>query len=615
MGPDKFQQAWQVHSAETRVTVAADLVAQQVLRNQRDFGATILRRDVLEVGIGLVLLPFWFYWGLARSMPWTWWLTVPAILWVVGYFLVDRTRYPQAPSEPGEPLLACVKNSLGQVEHQIWLLRNVFWWYLMPFTISLLAFFGQSALDKADNRWEALGSGAAFFGFLIALYAFMDYINQWAVRSNLEPRRKELRTLAASLGENDSAGEGAAAGRSEDDGGRGVLQRWLIVAVVAFAVYALIVFVVGVSGTNARFNGPARSRGPGGEALAKLVTDQRAEKNLVGLAAMVMVDGKVEAAAAQGQRKLGSGISVELGDEWHLGGITKSITATMIARLIESGRMKWTDTVGQIFPEAAVHGDWNRITLRQLLTDTAGAPAQFPKAVWSQHPPLGPECTQARLEAVLDVIAQKPVPSPDEKYVYSNVGYTIAGAMAERATGEIWEDLVSREVFEPLQLKSAGFGPPKSSEETLEQPRGHHVSGRWKVAAEDDMDNTPIMGPAGTVRMSLEDLCTFTTEHLRGDVGRGKLLSAETYRLLHAAEPNQYACGWIWKVPVAEIPYTTVYWHNGSNTMWYSLVVFIPEMNVVVAVTSNDGDYRKAKAAAWEVVKGSLKREGDEARR
>ena len=58
------------------------------------------------------------------------------------------------------------------------------------------------------------------------------------------------------------------------------------------------------------------------------------------------------------------------------------------------------------------------------------------------------------------------------------------------------------------------------------------------------------------------------------------------------------------KEPSAEIPYT-VYWHNGSNTMWYALVVFIPEKNMVVAVTSNDGDIEQAEAAAWEIVKAS----------
>ena len=115
--------------------------------------------------------------------------------------------------------------------------------------------------------------------------------------------------------------------------------------------------------------------------------------------------------------------------------------------------------------------------------------------------------------------------------------------------------------------------------------------------------------------MTLENLCTFAREHLRGELGAGKLLSAETYKLLHTPELDDYACGWVRKEPSAEIPYT-VYWHNGSNTMWYALVVFIPEKNMVVAVTSNDGDFDSAEAAAWEIVKASVKQfnvEGDAA--
>jgi hypothetical protein len=107
--------------------------------------------------------------------------------------------------------------------------------------------------------------------------------------------------------------------------------------------------------------------------------------------------------------------------------------------------------------------------------------------------------------------------------------------------------------------------------------------------------------------MSLRDLCTYATEHLRGEFGQGKLLSAETYKLLHAPELKHYACGWVKKEPNNETPHT-VYWHNGSNTMWYALVVFIPETNMVVAVTSNDGDIGKAEASAWEIVKTSVKR-------
>ena len=160
MDPDKYQQAWQAQSSQTRVTVDADLLLKEVQRNQRNFRATIFRRDFREVAVGLLHAALLvLYWAYGLSLPWTWYLAVPAIIWVVGFILVDRIRHKQKPSEPGEPLLDCVKNSLTQVEHQIWLLRNVFWWYLLPFTIAILAFFAQDAwLHQlwilADRSWR-----------------------------------------------------------------------------------------------------------------------------------------------------------------------------------------------------------------------------------------------------------------------------------------------------------------------------------------------------------------------------------------------------------------------------------------------------------------------------
>ena len=382
----------------------------------------------------------------------------------------------------------------------------------------------------------------------------------------------------------------------------GKLRRFVFGACLC-GVVLLLIFLPGSFTESNDGQAPA---GNGEESpLAELITKHRQENKLVGLAAMVMVNGKVVDSAVDGERKTGSGVLLEIGDRWHLGSVTKSVTATMIARLVEAGQMKWSDSIGDSFPDASVHEDWKPVTLRQLLTHSAGAPANFPAWVALQRPALGLACTKARRKAVLNVLAFKPLYRPGEKFVYSNVGYTIAGAMTEKATGATWEDLVKREVFKPLKLASAGFGPPKSSAEKVEQPRGHTTFLGWKVAVEDDADNTFIIGPAGIVHMTLNDLCTFATEHLRGDLGASKLLSTETFKLLHRPELDDYACGWVKKEPDGEIPHTT-YWHNGSNTMWYALVVFIPEKKMVVAVTSNDGDIAKAEAAAWEVVKATV---------
>lgn len=207
MEPDKYQQAWQTHSAQTRVTIDADSLLNVVRRSQRDFRATIFWRDFREVGVSILLIPLWLFLGIIFSLPWTWYLEVPALIGVAAFFLVDRMRHPQKPSEPGEPLQECIQNSLAQVEHQIWLLRNVLWWYILPFAIPMLVFFAHVVWQMAveTNGWlAALAFGSFLFVFVFAIDSFIYYINQLAVRRELEPQRQELRALLASLN-NDTA--------------------------------------------------------------------------------------------------------------------------------------------------------------------------------------------------------------------------------------------------------------------------------------------------------------------------------------------------------------------------------------------------------------------------
>ena len=199
MDPDKYQQAWKADAARMHVTIDADLLSNEVQRSHRDFQSTIFWRDIREAGTSLLLIPIWLAMGIPLSLPWTWYLTVPALIWVAGFILVDRRRHPQRPSEPGEPLLYYVKESLTQVEHQIWLLRNVFWWYLLPFAISIMAFFLHVAWRSSSVWWEfALFAGVLGL-FLLVLYGATYRLNQRAVREQLEPRRQDLLKLVASL--------------------------------------------------------------------------------------------------------------------------------------------------------------------------------------------------------------------------------------------------------------------------------------------------------------------------------------------------------------------------------------------------------------------------------
>jgi CubicO group peptidase (beta-lactamase class C family) len=196
---DRYKQAWKSTAGHPKVTIDREVLAKAVQKSHQGFQSTINGRDTREVGVALLLLFYWVYTGLTKTIPWTWWLTVPALIWVAGFILVDRKRHPQRPSEPGEPLSFYAKEALTQVEHQIWLLRNVFWWYLLPFCISLMAFFVHVSWNTSSSWVELSFSVVFWIVFVFVIYGLVYWLNQYAVRKTLEPRRQDLLKLVASL--------------------------------------------------------------------------------------------------------------------------------------------------------------------------------------------------------------------------------------------------------------------------------------------------------------------------------------------------------------------------------------------------------------------------------
>ena len=209
MAPDEFQQAWQAHSAQTRVIIDADLLREEVQRDQRQFNTMISYRDFGEVGVAVMMIPVWFVMGFMLDLPWTWYLSVPVFLWIAGFMLLYRKRH-QPESEPTtEPLLQqCVERSLAEVEQQIWLLRNILWWYLLPPTLSITAFFAQVSWQPRGGGWlYALIFFVLLEGFLLAVYGSVYLMNKRVVRTQLIPRQEELQKLRASL-EQETTDEG-----------------------------------------------------------------------------------------------------------------------------------------------------------------------------------------------------------------------------------------------------------------------------------------------------------------------------------------------------------------------------------------------------------------------
>jgi CubicO group peptidase (beta-lactamase class C family) len=327
--------------------------------------------------------------------------------------------------------------------------------------------------------------------------------------------------------------------------------------------------------------------------VSKMLETIREKHKLPGLAAAVVVDGKIVVTNAVGFRKNGGTEKVTADDKFHLGSVTKSMTATVAAMLVEQGKISWTTTIGGTFPEfkSEIHPDYLGVTLEQLLCQRSGAPGDAPADLWREAWAANGTAAEQRLAFIKGILARKPEAKPGTKFIYSNQGYTIAGVMLEKATGKTWEDLLRSMLFEPLGMTTAGFGAPASVDQ-VDQPWGHTkkmFSGREPVPPGPGADNPLAISPAGAVHCSVGDLAKYAAFHMAGERGESKLLRAEFFKKLHTivAGNDDYALGWM--VLKRSWANGRALMHNGSNTMFYVVVWMAPEKNCAVIVASNIG--------------------------
>ena len=579
MNFDDLQKAWQAEGEHERLAVDPKLLGE-VQERHRCLVKTIFWRDVREIGVALILVPVWIMMGIYMPSPWTWYLCVPALLWIAGFMFFDRRRQRRREASAGPTVREQIESSLAQVNHQIWLLRNIFWWYLLPPGLALIIFFGHSAWEREQRGETALATTAGAAAATALVYWVIYLLNQYAVRKDLEPRQKELQALLTNL--TDPGAIPAVAGQSrQKSGARAGLWILVIGAAVAIVVGLGVAAQVLTNSPNEQLI-PAAGNAGVTNILVRVIEKHR----VPAIAAAVVTSDGLKLVGVAGRRKTGSDILVTLEDKWHLGSDGKAMTAVLAARLVEQGRLKWDTTVGEIFPELAstFQAEAARITLMQLLSHRAGLRANPNLRTYG-----GADGRKERLRLVNDELSRAPSHTPGTHYEYSNLGYAIVGAMVEKLTGRTWEESMREQVFEPLGMKSAGFGGTGTPGK-IDQPWGHTARGQPVPRNGATMDNPPVLGPAGRIHCTIQDWAKFIADQLRGARGQAALLKPETYRALHTPPAGaDYALGW--GVRERDWGGGAVLQHVGDNTMNCANVWVAPRRDfAVLACLNHSGD-------------------------
>src|SRR5271169_4259816 len=190
--------------------------------------------------------------------------------------------------------------------------------------------------------------------------------------------------------------------------------------------------------------------------LTSILEPLRKKYDLPALAGAIVTSRGLVSIGAVGVRKYGDKTPVSVNDQFHLGSNTKAMTATLVAMLVEEGKLSWDATLDQCFPELldSMNAAYRRVTVKQLLAHRAG----FTDESWPvgksfldmyQLPGTPREQRQAYVAMIL---REPPVAEPGTRYIYSNRSYAVAGAIVERVANAAWEDLIERRLFNPLGM-------------------------------------------------------------------------------------------------------------------------------------------------------------------
>jgi uncharacterized protein YbbC (DUF1343 family)/CubicO group peptidase (beta-lactamase class C family) len=267
-----------------------------------------------------------------------------------------------------------------------------------------------------------------------------------------------------------------------------------------------------------------------------------------------------------------------------LASLTKPIvTATCIGKLVEDGKLKSSDKIGDILPSFGQNGKAN-IAIEHLLLHTSGLVADNVLADYEGM----------TAEAYAKIDALKLLAPPGSKFIYSDVGYIVLGRVVEKLTGKPLDQVAREWIFEPLEMRDSGFTPPR-----ILHPRcapTEKIEGVYLRGIVHDPRARKLQGVSGHAGLfsTAADLQKFALMLLHQGTHQGKkILQPDTVRWLTQAHyipgGGIRTCGWdmdtAYSTPRGDgFPSGLSYGHTGftGTSLWMD-----PSSRTIVIILTN----------------------------
>lgn len=294
------------------------------------------------------------------------------------------------------------------------------------------------------------------------------------------------------------------------------------------------------------------------------------EANNKSMGSVVMrKNGEIKYATSIGFADVEQQIQATNNSKYRIGSISKTFTAVMIMKAVESKKLQLDQTINKWFPSI---DNAKKITLRQLLQHRSGlhnftSDEEF--ITWN---------TQAKSESEMIAIINKKGSDfkPDSRAEYSNSNFVLLTYILEKTYGKSYSQLLQEMITTPLGLANTYvFGQINSANNECQS---YDYQGKWMLETETHF-SVPL--GAGAITSTPSDLTTFAEA-----LFQGKLISAESLKDMQNMKDG-YGLG-LFQVPFYE---HVGYGHTGGIDGFTSLLAYFPEDSLSFSITTNGGTY------------------------
>jgi len=328
-----------------------------------------------------------------------------------------------------------------------------------------------------------------------------------------------------------------------------------------------------------------------------------ARYHLPGIAVGVIDDGKVVYTRAVGN--LASGKPMDADTLFQIASNTKAMTSTLLARLVQQGKLRWEDPVTKYLPSFRMHDPWVTANMQvgDLLVHRSGLPeGAGDLMLWPTPNQFTPDDVVAGLQYL------KPAYSFRSGYAYDNTLYIVAGQLAAAAGGAPYPELMRREIFEPMGMTRCQIGTwNRKGVGNVADPNVWRDGKYMLEATKDPIVHSQTMDSAGGVRCSLSDMLTWAKNWLVPTPAQLEWLSPEqrrkewtSYTPMPISKRKRdwdgtlfYGYGYGWRI--ADVDGQMTVSHTGTLSGMYSATLLLPmRKSGFVVLINADADHARS---------------------